>query len=90
MSRTFGHDVGGLVDEGWWRARQDDYLASATTVTFLGSPLNVIDHLEWRRRSSDHDFDPNQIEADAVQATLDEHAVVFTTHPGEQSLEPRG
>lgn len=67
MTSGLGPAVGGgLVDDGWWRARQDDYLAAATTVTFLGSPLNVIDHLEWRRRSSDHDFDPNEIDADAV------------------------
>jgi hypothetical protein len=67
MSSGPGPGVGdGLVDDGWWRTRQDDYLAAATTVTFVGSPLNVIDHLEWRRRSGDHDFDPSTIDADAV------------------------
>lgn len=42
-----------LVDPDWWRARQDDYLAHATQRLVVGSPLNVIDHLE-RARRSDH------------------------------------
>lgn len=39
-----------LVDETWWRERQDDYLAHATTVFVPTSPLNVLDHLEWSQR----------------------------------------
>ncbi|QYG93044.1 hypothetical protein HC251_11765 [Iamia sp. SCSIO 61187] len=40
----------GLVDRGWWRRRQDDYLAAATAVRHPGSVLNVLDHLERARR----------------------------------------
>jgi hypothetical protein len=50
-----GHD--GLVDEAWWRGRQDDYLRAATTVVHPRSPLNVLDHLEWARRGGASAFD---------------------------------
>lgn len=56
----------GLVDETWWRSRQDDYLATATTVTIPRSPLNVIDHLEWARRSPAHTFDTAMLDDDGV------------------------
>ncbi|MBX3284822.1 MAG: hypothetical protein KF703_05720 [Actinobacteria bacterium] len=40
----------GLEDAGWWRARQDDFLADATRRLVPSSPINVIDHLERARR----------------------------------------
>src|SRR5688500_19808248 len=46
---------------GWWRSRQDDYLAAATSVTVARSPLNVIDHLERARRSPSHAFDADAL-----------------------------
>lgn len=58
-------DEDALVDPSWWRDRQDDYLASATTVFEPGSPLNVIDHLERSGRTSH----PSPV------AQLDEHVV---------------
>ncbi len=42
-------------DDAWFTARQDDYLAAATTVWHPGSPLNVLDHLERSRRQPDHE-----------------------------------
>ncbi len=50
-------DEDGLEDASWWRARQDDYLASATTVWLPSSPLNVIAHLTRSRRDPDHRVD---------------------------------
>ncbi len=47
----------GLEDEGWWRGRQDDYLAAATTLFIPTSPLNVIDHLARARRDPTHEVD---------------------------------
>jgi hypothetical protein len=44
----------GLEDAAWWRARQDDYLATATSVWVPTSPLNVVDHLERARRDPQH------------------------------------
>ncbi len=40
----------GLVDAAWWRGRQEEYLAAATTVRHPGSILNLLDHLERARR----------------------------------------
>lgn len=51
----------GLEDPSWWRSRQDDYLAAATSVWIPSSPLNVIDHLEWARRDPGH-----HVEWDAI------------------------
>lgn len=56
----------GLVDPGWWSARQDDYLAAATTVVVPTSPLNLIDHLEWSRRRPGHRVDMDRIDEVAV------------------------
>ena len=61
-------DGEGLVDEAWWRARQDDYLRAATTVTIPRSPLNVIDHLEWTRRDPHHEFDAAALDAEVATA----------------------
>jgi hypothetical protein len=47
----------GLVDAGWWRGRQDAYLAHATTVRHPGSVLNLLDHLERARRDPAHTVD---------------------------------
>jgi len=58
----------GLVEAGWWRARQDDYLAAATTAWFPRSPLNVIDHLERSRRQPEHRFDPAVLDEEVVAA----------------------
>ena len=63
MPETLPHH---LVDERWWRSRQDDHLAAATGVTVLHSPLNVIDHLERRRRDASHDFDPSVLDEAVV------------------------
>ena len=46
------------VDPAWWRTRQDDHLAAATTVGVPGSLLNALDHLERRRRKPSHPVDP--------------------------------
>lgn len=56
----------GLVDPAWWRSRQDDYLAAATTVSIPRSPLNVIDQLEWARRSPAHGFEAGVLEDESV------------------------
>ncbi len=45
----------GLVAVDAWRARQDDYLAAATTVWVPTSPLNVLDHLERAHRDPSHE-----------------------------------
>jgi hypothetical protein len=58
----------GLVDEGCWRARQDDYLAAATAVLVPSSPLNVIDHLARARRDRSHRFDPAILDDGVVLA----------------------
>ena len=47
----------GLEDADRWRARQDDYLAAATSVWRPTSPLNVVDHLERARRDPGHRVD---------------------------------
>jgi hypothetical protein len=52
-----GRSSEGLEDASWWRRRQDDYLAAATSVWMPTSPLNVVDHLERARRDPDHGFD---------------------------------
>jgi hypothetical protein len=54
------------VDASWWSGRQDDYLAAATTVVVPGSPTNLIDHLEWRRRDRDHLVDLDRLDDDAL------------------------
>lgn len=56
----------GLVDEAWWRARQDDYLAHATTVVVPTSPLNLLDHLAWARREPDHVVDLDAVDEAAL------------------------
>ncbi|MDQ3106349.1 MAG: hypothetical protein M3Q68_00895 [Actinomycetota bacterium] len=56
----------GLVDEAWWRARQDDYLRCATTVWVPHSPLNVIDHLERAGRDPAYDLDISDLDGDVV------------------------
>ncbi|HEX2577863.1 MAG TPA: hypothetical protein VHK88_16050 [Aquihabitans sp.] len=56
----------GLVDPAWWRARQDDHLAAATTVFVPWSPLNVIDHLERARRDPGHVVDLEAITPEVV------------------------
>lgn len=58
----------GLVDEAWWRARQDDHLVAATTVWFPRSPLNVLDHLERARRDPGHAVDVGAIDEEVVRA----------------------
>jgi hypothetical protein len=55
----------GLVDASWWRARQDEYLAAATTVLVPTSPINVGDHLERAARTAQR-FDPSTIDAASV------------------------
>lgn len=60
------HGDDGLVDRCWWTARQDSYLATATTVLDLGSPLNVIDHLERARRDPAHLFDATALSTGIV------------------------
>lgn len=57
----------GLVDETWWRGRQDDYLRAATTVLVPTSPLNVIDHLERARRDPAHTFDMGLLDAAVLE-----------------------
>ncbi len=52
----------GLEDASWWRRRQDEYLASATTVWLPTSPLNVIAHLARARRETDHSVDWSAID----------------------------
>lgn len=56
----------GLVDATWWRARQDDYLAAATTVWLPHSPLNVLDHLERARRDPGHPVEVSALDAGVV------------------------
>ncbi len=56
----------GLVGEGWWRGRQDAYLAAATTVRRPGSVLNLLDHLERARRDPDHAIDLGALTPDVV------------------------
>ncbi len=51
-----------LEDAAWWRTRQDDYLASAISVWIPTSPLNVIAHLAWSRRSPGHHVDWSAID----------------------------
>jgi hypothetical protein len=58
----------GLVDETWWRGRQDDYLVAATTVLVPTSPLNVLDHLERARRDPAHQLDVGLLDDDVVRA----------------------
>ena len=55
-------DGEGLEDGSWWQARQDAYLAAATSVWVPTSPLNVIDHLERARRDGDHRVDWNTVD----------------------------
>jgi hypothetical protein len=47
----------GLVDAGWWRSRQEDYLRAATSLLVPESPLNLIDHMEFAERCSTHRVD---------------------------------
>jgi hypothetical protein len=56
----------GLEDPVWWRARQDDYLAAATSVWMPTSPLNLVDHLELSRRDPTHHVDWSAIDDDAL------------------------
>ena len=58
----------GLVDEQWWRGRQDDYLEAATSVLVPPSPLNVLDHLERARRDPSHRFDAGLLDESVVSA----------------------
>lgn len=51
----------GLVDAGWWRQRQDAYLAIATEVFAPAAPLSVIEHLERHRRDPTHGVDVEAI-----------------------------
>lgn len=57
----------GLVDTAWWRGRQDAYLTVATSVWHPGSPLNVIEHLERRRRDPNHAVDVAALDAAALE-----------------------
>ncbi|MCC5952128.1 MAG: hypothetical protein JJU45_08555 [Acidimicrobiia bacterium] len=59
-------DDTGLVDAAWWSARQDAYLAHATSVWEPRSPLNVIDHLERRRRDETWEVPLADLEAPEV------------------------
>lgn len=57
----------GLVDEAWWRGRQDDYLTASTARPMdPGSVLDVLDHLERRRRDPAHVVDVDAIDGDAL------------------------
>lgn len=56
----------GLVDEAWWRVRQDDYLLTATRVWDPGSVLNVLDHLAWRQRWPTHGVEIDAIDANSL------------------------
>lgn len=56
----------GLVDEDWWRGRQDAYLRTATTVRHPGSILNLLDHLERARREPTHAVDLDALTPDVV------------------------
>lgn len=58
--------VDGLVEERWWRSRQDAYLAAATSVVVPASPLNLIDHLARARRTPDHPVDLDVIDDAAL------------------------
>ena len=59
-------DPDGLVDETWWRGRQQEYLVAATSVLVPESPLNVIDHLERSRRDDGHEFDVGMLDSRVV------------------------
>lgn len=59
-------DPSGLVDERWWRARQDAYLEAATAVRHPGSILNLLDHLERARRDPGHAVDPADLTPEVV------------------------
>jgi hypothetical protein len=61
-----GHRADGLVDADWWRSRQDDYLAAATSVWAPHSPLNLLDHLERSSRDPDHAVDLDAITPEVV------------------------
>jgi hypothetical protein len=67
-SSCYNGDVGdeGLEDAVWWRARQDEYLAVATSVRVPTSPLNLIDHLERARRDPGHGVDWSAIDDAAL------------------------
>jgi hypothetical protein len=56
----------GLEDPSWWRDRQDDYLATATSVWVPSSPLNVIDHVERAQRDPGHQVDWDAIDGPAL------------------------
>ncbi|HEU5152844.1 MAG TPA: hypothetical protein VFU19_20300 [Iamia sp.] len=64
--RTDAADDDGLVDAGWWRGRQDAYLAAATTVRHPGSVLNLLDHLERARRDPAHTVDLGALTPEVV------------------------
>ena len=52
----------GLVDEAWWRARQDDWLAVATGGSAATSPLHLIDHLARAERDPGHVVDLDAVD----------------------------
>jgi len=49
------------VDQRWWRARQDDYLAFATESLDRRSPTNVLAHLARAQRDKSFAFDPASV-----------------------------
>lgn len=55
MSSSVEQD--GLVDQLWWRRRQDDYLEAATHELVPTSMLSAIAHLERSRRDARYDGD---------------------------------
>jgi hypothetical protein len=59
----------GFVDPTWWAARQDDYLAFATTSVDAGSALNLIAHLERAERDPSYTFDATGIGPEAFDAS---------------------
>jgi hypothetical protein len=60
-------DDDGLEPADWWRGRQDDYLAAATTRFIPTSPLNVIDHLARAHRDPSHHVDWEAVDAAALE-----------------------
>lgn len=61
----------GFVDEAWYRARVDDYLAFATRTYDPGSVPNVLAHVARARRDPDHTWDPATVTLDALAPVLD-------------------
>lgn len=61
----------GLVDESWWRGRQDAYLQEATRVVIPESPLNLVEHLERRRRDPDHPVVLDRVDDEVLEVWFD-------------------